>query len=69
MKIFEFAGVIFNANNICTIQKVNLTTDEDAEKVAGIQIVTQAGGFNFNFESKDERDKKFVEIFNRLEVL
>lgn len=32
MKVFEFAGVIFNADNICTIQKVNLKGEERDEK-------------------------------------
>ena len=32
MKVFEFAGVIFNADNICTIQKVTVMDKEDKEK-------------------------------------
>ena len=77
MKVFEFAGIIFNADNVCTIQKVNLegeeTDKESGEKipasVPGIQIVTIAGGVNFTFKTKEERDKKFTEFFKGLEDL
>lgn len=72
MKVFEFAGVIFNADNICTIQKVTLKGDEvdkeSGEKIPksipGFQIVTIAGGMNFTFKTEKERDEKFNELVN-----
>lgn len=75
MKVFEFAGVIFNADNICTIQKVNLkgeeTDKESGEKiptsVPGFQIVTVAGGMNFTFKSEKERDEKYNQLLIELE--
>lgn len=69
MKLFEFAGIIFNADNICTIQKVNLTDDENDEKSPGLQVTTLSGGFNFSFKTSDERDAKFNEIFDGLEKM
>lgn len=77
MKVFEFAGVIFNADNVCTIQKVNLkgeeTDKESGEKiptsVPGFQIVTTAGGMNFTFKTAEERDEKFKELLKGLENL
>ena len=81
MKVFEFAGVIFNADNICTIQKVNLKkeTERSEEKnpkktpafemVPGFQIVTIAGGMNFTFKTAEERDEKFQELLKGLENL
>lgn len=77
MKVFEFAGVIFNADNVCTIRKVNLkgeeTDKESGEKilksVPGIQIVTTAGGFDFSFESEEKRNEKFNEFIKGLENL
>lgn len=70
MKVFEFAGIIFNADNVCTIQKVNLKKSETEETVVpGIQIVTIAGGVNFTFETETERDKKFTDFLNGLEKL
>jgi hypothetical protein len=77
MKVFEFAGVIFNADNVCTIQKVNLKgeeTDKESEEkiptsVPGLQIVTIAGGINFSFESEEKRDEKFNEFIKGLENL
>lgn len=75
MKVFEFAGVIFNADNICTIQKVNLKgeeTDKESEEkiptsVPGFQIVTVAGGMNFTFKSEKERDEKYNQLLIGLE--
>ena len=75
MKVFEFAGVIFNADNICTIQKVNLkgeeTDKESGEKiptsVPGFQIVTVTCGMNFTFKSEKERDEKYNQLLIVLE--
>ena len=74
MKVFEFAGVIFNADNVCTIQKVNLkgeatNKNEIPPKIPGFQIVTVAGGMNFTFATEKERDEKFVELLKGLENL
>lgn len=81
MKVFEFAGVIFNADNICTIQKVTLkketerSEEKDSKKtpafemVPGFQIVTVAGGMNFTFKTEKERDEKFNELLKGLEDL
>ena len=77
MKVFEFAGIIFNAENVCTIQKVNLkdeeTDKESGEKipasVPGIQVVTIAGGVNFTFENEKERDVKFTELLHGMEKI
>ena len=67
MKVFSFAGIIFNANNVCTIQKVNLRKDgADETTVPGIQIVTVAGGVNFTFENEKERDEKFEKFMCEL---
>lgn len=74
MKVFEFAGVIFNADNICTIQKVNLKGEEVDEKsgekiptsIPGFQIVTIAGGMNFTFKTDKERDEKFNDLLKGL---
>ena len=75
MKVFEFAGVIFNVDNICTIQKVTLKGEEVNEKseekiptsIPGFQIVTIAGGMNFTFKTTEERDEKFKELLKGLE--
>lgn len=68
IKTFEMAGVIFNANQIVTIQKVTLTNDEDKEKPEvkkpAISITTVLGGINFSFETEKERDEKFTQLFN-----
>jgi len=69
MKVFEFAGVIFNVDNVCTIQKVNLKKEESDEMVPGIQIVTVAGGMNFTFENAEKRDAKFENIKTELRGL
>lgn len=77
MKVFEFAGVIFNADNICTVQKVTLKNEEtneaSGEKVSksipGFQIVTNVGGMNFTFMSEKERDEKFKELLKGMENL
>lgn len=77
MKVFEFAGVIFNADNICTIQKVTLKGEEkDKESgetipklIPAFQIVTVAGGMNFTFKTEKERDEKFKELFKGLKDL
>lgn len=74
MKVFEFAGVIFNADNICTVQKVTLkgeVTNKDKlpKKIPGFQIVTVAGGMNFTFENEKERDQKFAELLKGMENL
>lgn len=77
MKVFEFAGVIFNVDNICTIQKVTLKGDEvdkeSGEKIPksipGFQIVTIAGGMNFTFKTEKERDEKFSELLEGLKDL
>lgn len=77
MKVFEFAGVIFNADNICAIQKVTLKGDEvdkeSGEKIPksipGFQIVTIAGGMNFTFKTEKERDEKFNELLKGLKDL
>lgn len=67
MKVFEFAGVIFNADNICTIQKVTVMDKEDKEKkIPGFQIVTIAGGMNFTFKTEKERDEKFNELLKEM---
>jgi len=74
MKVFEFAGVIFNADNVCTVQKVTLKGEatnkkEIPPKIPGFQIVTVAGGMNFTFNDEKERDKKFAELLKGLENL
>lgn len=77
MKVFEFAGVIFNADNICTIQKVTLKGDEvdkeSGEKIPkyihGFQIATIACGVNFTFKTEKERDEKFNKLFESLKDL
>jgi len=70
MKVFEFAGIIFNAENVCTIQKVNIRKSEKDETIVpGIQVVTIAGGVNFTFENEKERDGKFAELLHGLEKL
>lgn len=63
MKVFEFAGVIFNADNVCTVQKVTVRDEKDEEnKIPAFQVVTIAGGMNFTFGSEKERDEKFSEL-------
>lgn len=77
MKVFEFAGVIFNADNICTIQKVTLKGEEKDKKngeaiptsIPAFQIVTIAGCMNFTFKTEKERDKKFNELLKGLKDL
>lgn len=79
MKVFEFAGVIFNADNVCTIQKVTLKKETEKsenpkktpafEMVPGFQIVTVAGGMNFTFKTEKERDEKFNELLKGLKDL
>ena len=77
MKVFEFAGVIFNVDNICTIQKVTVkgeeTDKESGEKIPtsipAFQIVTVAGGMNFTFKTEKERDEKFNELLKGLKDL
>ena len=69
MKVFEFAGIIFNADNVCTIQKVNIKKETKDETVPGLQVVTIAGGVNFTFETEKERDAKFTELLHGLEKL
>ena len=77
MKVFEFAGVIFNADNVCTVQKVTLKGEEkDKESgesipksIPGFQIVTVAGGMNFTFKTEKERDDKFNELLKGLKDL
>lgn len=62
MKVFEFAGVIFNADNVCTVQKVTVKGEKEYEKIPAFQVVTIAGGMNFTFSSEKERDEKFSEL-------
>lgn len=75
MKVFEFAGVIFNADNICSVQKVTLksekfdTEEKEYEKIPAFQIVTIAGGMNFTFKDEKERDEKFAELLKGMEKL
>lgn len=77
MKVFEFAGVIFNADKICTIQKATLKGEEkDKESgkpistsIPAFQIVTVAGGMNFTFKTEKERDEKFNKLFKGLKDL
>lgn len=77
MKVFEFAGVIFNVDNICTIQKVTVKGEEkdkeSGEKIPtsipAFQIVTIAGGMNFTFKTEKERDEKFNELLKGLKDL
>lgn len=70
MKVFEFAGVIFNADNICTVQKVTLTKEKGKpEKVPAFQVITIAGGMNFTFKSEKERDEKFNELLKGMKDL
>lgn len=69
MKLFEFAGIIFNADNVCTIQKVNVSNEENDEKSPGLQVTTLAGGFNFTFKTSEERDEKFNALFEGLEKM
>lgn len=71
MKVFEFAGVIFNADNVCTVQKVTLKGEatkknEIPPRIPGFQVVTIAGGMNFTFKSEKERDEKFKELLKGL---
>ena len=77
MKVFEFAGVIFNADNICTIQKVTVKGEEkDKESgeiiptsIPAFQIVTVVGGMNFTFKTEKERDEKFNGLLKGLKDL
>ena len=75
MKVFEFAGVIFNADNVCTIQKVTLKSDAtdketgERESIPGFQVVTVAGGMNFTFKTEKERNEKFSELWRGLSKL
>lgn len=77
MKVFEFAGVIFNVDNICTIQKVTVKGEEKDKdsgestptSIPAFQIVTIAGGMNFTFKTEKERDEKFNELFKGLKDL
>ena len=77
MKVFEFAGVIFNADNVCTIQKVTVNNKglsgkiekDKPEKVPAFQVVTVAGGMNFTFKTEKERDEKFNQLLNGLKEL
>lgn len=69
MKVFEFAGIIFNADNVCTIQKVNIKKETKDETVPGLQVVTIAGGVNFTFETEEERDAKYTKLLEGLEKL
>lgn len=79
MKVFEFAGVIFNADNICSVQKVILKKETEKsgnpkktpafEMVPGFQVVTIAGGMNFTFKTEKERDEKFNELLKGMEKL
>lgn len=71
MKVFEFAGVIFNADNVCTVQKVTLKEEKGKEikKIPAFQIVTVSGGMNFTFETEEERDKKFTELLEGMKKL
>ncbi|WP_405291952.1 hypothetical protein [Methanobrevibacter sp.] len=70
MKVFSFAGIIFNADNVCTIQKINMKKSEKEDTIVpGLQIVTVAGEVNFSFENEEERDKKFDEFLHNLEKL
>ena len=66
MKVFEFAGVIFNADNICTIQRVSLKGEKE-KVIPGLQIVTVAGGINFSFVTEKERDEKYNQLLIGLE--
>lgn len=68
MKVFEFAGVIFNADNICTIQRVSLKGEKE-KVIPGLQIVTVAGGVNFSFVTEKERDEKYNQLLIGLEKL
>lgn len=69
MKVFEFAGIIFNADNICTIQKV-IFKGEKEKVIPGLQIVTVAGGgVNFSFVTEKERDEKYNQLLIGLEKL
>lgn len=77
MKVFEFAGIIFNVDNICTIQRVTSKGEEVDEKsgekipksIPGFQIVTIADGINFTFKTEKERDERFNELLNGLKDL
>lgn len=77
MKVFSFAGIIFNADNVCTIQKVVLEgkeTDKESgetipKQIPGLQIVTVAGGVNFTFKTEKERNEKFNKFLHNLEKL
>ena len=68
MKVFKFAGVIFNADNICTIQRVSLKGEKE-KVIPGLQIVTVAGGVNFSFVTEKERDEKYNQLLIGLEKL
>jgi hypothetical protein len=68
MKVFEFAGIIFNADNVCTVQKVTIKNEESKE-IPAFQIVTVSGGMNFTFETAEERDKKFTELLEGMRRL
>lgn len=68
MKVFEFARVIFNADNICTIQKVSFKGEKE-KVIPGLQIVTVAGGVNFSFVTEKERDEKYNQLLIGLEKL
>lgn len=77
MKIFNFGGVVFNADNVCTIQKINLKGEEKdkdsgesiLKTLPGVQIVTVAGGVNFSFEDEKDRNTKFETLKNELKEL
>ena len=66
MKVFEFAGIIFNADNICTIQRVSLKGEKE-KVIPGLQIVTVSGGVNFSFVTEKERDEKYNQLLIGLE--
>lgn len=80
MKVFELAGVIFNAENICSVQKINLKQERELVKgeekktpvfdtIPALQIVTVSGGINFTFKTEKERDEQFDKLFKGMEQL
>ena len=67
MKVFEVAGVVFNADNVCSIQKTKLHGEREENPV--IQVVTNAGGINLVYDTEEERDKNFSKLISGLEKL
>lgn len=77
MRVFEWNGVIFNADNVSCISKCNeegvkWNSEIDGfgfELVPAISISTFSDKMNFTFKSEKERDEKYNLLFNQLQRL